>query len=233
MLAGALGLSAGLLPHAREVNAAPDPDAWEAPPPLDWPATNPIIESEEVGYLPGGGAISSAGDYTYTMPIAVPDGRAGMQPRVSLQYSSRAGNGLLGKGWSLDYGGSEIQRCAKTVAVDGETEGVRYDLYGALCLDGQRLLHVAGPSQMVEGAEYRTERDTFAKIVAHGDSGLGPDSFEVFEKGGNIRIYRPLEAKRVTEPDVAENPEVTPLSARRRQCALSGCFERSAIVTGT
>ncbi|MFO0591159.1 MAG: FG-GAP-like repeat-containing protein [Polyangiaceae bacterium] len=214
LLAAVIGLSAGTWAHAPMAAAAPDPGAWQSPPPLDWPAEEPIVESEGVGYLPGGGTVSAAGDYTYVLPIDAPDGRAGMAPRAALRYSSRAGNGAIGQGWSLDYGGSEIVRCPKTTAIDGRPDSVDYGSTGALCLDGQRLIQVGGPIQMGEGAEYRTERDTFAKIVAHGDSGAGPDSFDVFLKGGRIRTYRFLEAQRVTPPSPSADPaEMPPVDA--------------------
>jgi hypothetical protein len=145
LVAAVVALSSGGLPPTPPATAAPNPNAWVEPPALDWPATDPIVESEEVGYLPGGGSITAAGDYTYTLPIQVPDGRAGMQPHVALQYSSRGGSGLLGAGWSLDYGGSEIARCPRTTAVDGGPSAVEYLPTGALCLDGQRMIAVGGP----------------------------------------------------------------------------------------
>ena len=36
-----------------------------------------------------------------TYPIELPQGRQGMQPNVDLHYSSKAGNGVLGIGWSI------------------------------------------------------------------------------------------------------------------------------------
>jgi hypothetical protein len=45
------------------------------------------------------------------VPIAVPPGRAGIAPSISLTYSSQGRNGLLGVGWSLDLG--SIQRRTK------------------------------------------------------------------------------------------------------------------------
>ncbi|MBI5098912.1 MAG: VCBS repeat-containing protein [Nitrospirae bacterium] len=58
--------------------------------------------------------ISPAGNYgaaVTSIPIIVPPGRKGVQPNISLNYSSSAGNGWLGVGWVLDMG--SIQRSTK------------------------------------------------------------------------------------------------------------------------
>lgn len=46
-----------------------------------------------------------------SLPIVVPPGRKGLQPQVSLNYSSGSGNGVLGLGWSLELG--SIERSTK------------------------------------------------------------------------------------------------------------------------
>lgn len=43
----------------------------------------------------------SAGTATFSIPIALPSGRAGVQPSLALSYSTGAGNGPVGIGWSL------------------------------------------------------------------------------------------------------------------------------------
>ena len=43
----------------------------------------------------------SAGTATFSIPIALPKGRAGVQPSLELAYSTGAGNGNVGIGWSL------------------------------------------------------------------------------------------------------------------------------------
>ncbi len=47
---------------------------------------------------------SQVGSATFTYPIEVPPGRNGLQPNISLQYSSYNGNGWLGVGWDLNMG---------------------------------------------------------------------------------------------------------------------------------
>ena len=51
------------------------------------------------------------GALIYSVPIAVPPGRKGIQPNIALTYSSQSGNGILGMGWSLDLG--SIERSTK------------------------------------------------------------------------------------------------------------------------
>src|SRR5262249_22827231 len=77
--------------------------------------------------LPGSFDVSPVGVATYTIPIEVPPGTAGMTPSLTLQYSSGAPNGLLGMGWSLG-GLPSITRCPRTVAQDGARGGVNYDM---------------------------------------------------------------------------------------------------------
>lgn len=134
------------------------------------------------GEIPGRFAVSDSGAATYQVPIAVPPGIAGMAPQLSLGYNGQGGNGLAGLGWSLE-GLSTIQRCPRTPAQDGVRGGVNFDGNDRFCLDGQRLVRVAG-MEGAAGAEYRTERDSFSRIVAVGAAGAGPASFTMQTKAG-------------------------------------------------
>ena len=75
----------------------------------------------------------------YTVPIAVPPGMAGMEPSISLGYSSQSGNGLAGVGWNIG-GLSQISRCPTTMAQEGFIDSVDYDSNDKFCLDGVRLV---------------------------------------------------------------------------------------------
>jgi hypothetical protein len=44
------------------------------------------------------------GTSTSSIPIALPPGRKGLTPDLSLRYSSNGGNGLFGAGWDLPLG---------------------------------------------------------------------------------------------------------------------------------
>jgi hypothetical protein len=111
-----------------------------------------------------------------------------VEPKLALVYNSQAGNGLLGVGWNLE-GLSAITRCARTVAQDGVRGSVNYDSNDRFCLDGQRLVMVSGSSYGADGAQYRTERESFSKIISFGQAGSGPAWFQVWTKGGQILEY--------------------------------------------
>jgi hypothetical protein len=114
-------------------------------------------------------AVAESGAMTLSVPIQVPRGIGGMEPQLSLSYSSGSGNGLLGSGWTLT-GPSTISRCAKSRALDGGVRGsVNFTVGDRNCLDGQRLL-IYGQADSdapygTAGTTYRTERDMFSPIT--------------------------------------------------------------------
>jgi len=142
---------------------------------------------------PGGFAVSPHGEATYSIGIQVPPGIAGIEPQLTLIYSSDSGNGRLGVDWNLG-GTSEIHRCPQTNAQDGGVRAVSLDANDRLCIDGIRLVAVSG-TYGAEGAEYRTEIDGFTKIISHTTVGNGPAVsngpawFEVWTKAGQYKTY--------------------------------------------
>src|SRR6185503_3759500 len=148
--------------------------------------------ADNIGYLPGSGHVTPAtGEYLYQIPLELPAGRAGMKPDLALSYASRGQNGLLGVGFKLEGGvSSRITRCGKTIATEGMAEGIDLDRTDSYCLDGQKLIAVSG-AYGSGGTEYRTEEDTFAKIVSYT---IADDSevtlFRVWRKDGRIRDYK-------------------------------------------
>ena len=137
-------------------------------------------------------SVSENGAAIYSIPLQVAPGIAGIEPKLALSYSSQTGNGLLGVGWSLS-GLSAVTRCPRTLAQDGARGGINFDAKDRFCLDGQRLIVVSG-TYGAAGSEYRTERDSFNKIVANGAAGTAPtnsnpSSFTVWTKSGQIIEY--------------------------------------------
>lgn len=57
------------------------------------------------------------------------------------------------------------------------------------CLDGQRLRTVDGHTYGGNGAVYRTELDTFSRIISNGTAGSGPAYFTVETRDGKIIQY--------------------------------------------
>jgi len=137
--------------------------------------------------LPGKFDVSSGGAATYSIPIAVPPGTAGMVPDLALTYSSHGANGIVGVGWSL-FGLASISRCPQTFVQDGVRGGITFTGTDRFCLDGQRLIAISG-TYGADGAEYRTEIDGFSRIISHGTAGTGPAWFEVHTKSGQIMQF--------------------------------------------
>ena len=57
-----------------------------------------------VGTPAGSFAVSPMGGASYSIPIDVPAGIGGMEPRVSIDYNSQSGNGLCGFGCNIGGG---------------------------------------------------------------------------------------------------------------------------------
>lgn len=150
-------------------------------------ATEVTAEGHAVGNLRGNAGVSSDGSATYSVPLWVSPGRAGIQPMLALNYQSNRANGLVGVGWSLS-GLSQISRCPKNIAQDGVVLPVTFTAADAFCIDGQRLVAVTG-QYGASNTEYRTETDGFSKVVSLDADANGPVSFRVYMKDGRIMTY--------------------------------------------
>jgi RHS repeat-associated protein len=176
-------------PEVRGVGPTPAPNApIEVPDAHIYTTIGDLPDHDAtVGAVPGAADVSG-GAATYTMPIEVPPGRNGMQPMLSLDYSSRNGNGVAGFGWKLS-GASSLTRCGRTLDQDGITRGVRLDGSDRLCLDGERLVATEGGYGNV-GAIYRTELDRFARVKqTSGELASGEACFRVEQKNGRVLTY--------------------------------------------
>jgi RHS repeat-associated protein len=175
------------------------PAVPQLPKPFSIPAT-PIVAASTNGYLPSSWSVTPKGELALTLPIVVPPGRAGMEPVLSLDYSSGSGNGLAGVGWSVS-GFSTITRSGRNWTRDGETDGVDFTPRDRFYLDGEELVGVNATPYGGNGAEYRTEPDTFVRVHSTSAQPLdpkGPESFVVELGDGRTRTYAPLEAEQVT-----------------------------------
>jgi RHS repeat-associated protein len=167
---------------------------------------NKSASSNHVISLPeGGGALHGIGETfspdlhtgtgNFTVPLALPPGRNGFQPQLSLVYSTGNGNGPFGLGWSLSIPGV----CRKT------SRGIpQYtDESDTFLLSGaEDLVSVA---QGGGSARYRPRTEgQFARIEHHNDSQT--DHWEVRSKDGLISFYGTLLGK-ADDPAVIANPE--------------------------
>jgi len=145
------------------------------------------LNTTAVGATAGQFQVDDSGAANYTIPLQVPPGTAGMQPELSLTFNSRTGNGLLGVGWTLG-GLSTITRCPQTLAEDNAVGAVQFDANDRFCLDGERLIAING-AYGANGTEYRTERESFTRVISYGAAGSGPAWFKVWTKSGQIMEY--------------------------------------------
>lgn len=175
----------------------PNNGAAIAPAPIEQLSAFPggTAESARVGTLAGQFRVSETGAATYSVPITVAPGTAGVAPEISLNYSSQAGNGLVGQGWSIG-GLSGISRCRQTKALDGQAMPITWTQEDRFCLDGQRLVldptaaENNGKSYGDHDTVYKTEIDSYAQIKLYQEGGSGrPDYFIVERKDGSRALY--------------------------------------------
>ncbi len=143
--------------------------------------------AELTGATSGELGVSPAGAASYSIPISVPPGTTGMQPSLTLQYSSQAGNGIMGVGWSIG-GLSSITRCGTDIHNDQTIDPVDFETDDKFCMNGERLVPIVGTNG-ADGTEYRTQQEEFSKIVSYGNAGTGPLWFKVWKKNGQVYQY--------------------------------------------
>ena len=150
--------------------------------PID-PSTRQIDKNLAVGTVAGGASVGSNGAVTYSIPVFVSPGTAGLQPNIALVYNSMAGNGIAGQGWNIS-GLSSISRVASTIYHDGVVDPADMDANDRFVLDGNRLIGISG-TYGAGGAEYRNEMESFQKIISYDDNSDGKiDWFWVQTKDG-------------------------------------------------
>ncbi len=149
-----------------------------------------ILHSQdfEVGTLPGFPGSSNSGAATYTIPIDIPSGRAGITPRLSFTYNSHGQGNIMGRGWSLT-GFSSIYRINPSLYYSNEIDNIDFD-NDQLAIDGLPLMYIG---EVPEGKEYRTETDNVEKVI-YCDSDW--PHFKVYMRNGTVREYGNNQASR-------------------------------------
>ena len=172
----------------------------DSTPPAD-PTAGLVLEKPPTGtpfngVVAGQFSVSPSGAATYTVPISIPPGIAGMAPDLSLVYSSQGSDGIAGQGWSL-AGLSTITRCPRTRQQDGYGRPVTGDSLNpndnpdhrsdGICLDGTKLLETGLGTYVSEKTDFST-----IELDATG-------AFQVHTKAGETRYYGRLDVNRVAE----------------------------------
>jgi Salmonella virulence plasmid 65kDa B protein len=184
--------SANVAAHGGAV-IDPPPPGNDTQPPGDPPGDPPsgpdsvLAAATAIGATDGDFNVGQSGDASYSIALNLLAGTGGVLPSLKLVYNSSGGDSPLGAGWSL-AGQSAITRCPATIAQDGFVDGVDFDNNDKYCLDGQRLVAIAG-AYGANGTEYRTEVDNFTRIHSYGAVGGGPQRFVVYTSTGQILNY--------------------------------------------
>ena len=136
---------------------------------------------------------SNTGGASTSFPIKLPQGRNGMQPSLSVNYSSEAGNGWMGIGWNLSAPAITLNTKwgAPLFSTSKETE--MYSLNGEdLVLNNGSAYgnpnRLDNLNRSAERSFYLRKEGSFQKIIRHGSS---PSTYwwEVTDKQGNKSFY--------------------------------------------
>jgi RHS repeat-associated protein len=130
--------------------------------------------------------VSPSGQVSYEIPVSVVSGTGGIVPQVSIVYNGSLKEGLLGSGFDLS-GLSMINRAPSNLHTDGKAGYVNLTSSDKFMLDGQRLIYLRTVNSSTY--EYRTENNSFSKIIANGSDIANPSSFTVYTKSGLIYEY--------------------------------------------
>ncbi len=157
-------------------------------------STTPTGSSQEVGVTAGELSVTLTGSATYNIPLMVPPGINGVEPKIGLFYSNNNGNGVAGFGWDIS-GLSAITRIPSSIYHDNVSDPVDFDALDRFSLEGQRLIVKNGTSG-VYGANntvYETENFSNVKITSYGvhpnGANYGPAYFIVQYPDGSLAHY--------------------------------------------
>ena len=139
--------------------------------------------------VPALAEVDQYGSYSTGIKIDVPVFH-GLEPQVSLSYSSNGGNGNVGTGWDL-HAASMIKRASSGRGAP------RYDTSDIFLLDGTELVPCAAgspsPSCMTAGVSivgtHSTKIESYKKIRYDSSN----NTWVIWAKDGTSSVYSPLE----------------------------------------
>jgi RHS repeat-associated protein len=132
---------------------------------------------------------NNTGSASFSIPIEIPPGRAGMTPRVAVTYSSDGGNGILGRGFDLQAGGRiatdtrwGVPRFNGTAA---NTGGFERDAY---LLDGVKLEQYGPIGNTISYRALREAKHERIERVIR-ENNRDTDYWVVTDRRGTKRVY--------------------------------------------
>ncbi len=129
---------------------------------------------------------NNMGGASMDFPLKLPNGRQGMQPGLSIQYSNEGGNGWLGLGWNLS---------TPSIGIDSRWGVPRFDPANeteTYTIGGEQLAPIVYKSTLkprtAEKQFHPRVEGNFDKIIRHGDA---PTNYwwEVTNKSGTRSFY--------------------------------------------
>jgi len=138
----------------------------------------------DIGWTDG----NKNGAFTYSIPLEVPPFH-GIEPRLSLEYSSSANTGIVGVGWTLT-GFTVIERVSPGRGAPGYDGGVTATTDNFM-LDGEELIACpvgsSSPS-CTTGGNFTFKVESYEKILY--DSGV--DTWTITDRDGTVSLYAPV-----------------------------------------
>jgi Salmonella virulence plasmid 65kDa B protein/FG-GAP-like repeat len=129
-------------------------------------------------------SVTSSGAFTYSIPIAIPEGRRSIQPRLALVYSSLNGDGLAGYGWSLTG--------LPSIARANVKGAPRFDGHDSYIYDAEQWARAHSPGMKltpITTGHYHTSRETHFDFIALGTCGDGPCGWAARDGAGRTFLF--------------------------------------------
>jgi RHS repeat-associated protein len=147
-------------------------------------------------------AANNTGDAELSFPLKLPEGRSGVQPRISLGYSSDGTSGWAGYGWDLSVSGISVDITWGVPRYLADKESETY------LFSGSQLTPVAHRGEYADRTAekrfYQRIEGSFSKIIRHGDN---PKNYwwEVTTKDGVRNFYGGLPGTGIIPAAVASD----------------------------
>jgi RHS repeat-associated protein len=138
-----------------------------------------------------GNDMSGNGSSAYKFDLETPPGTNGMEPELTIVYSSGGGNGNFGLGFSCPVGGV-ISRTASSKYLEGSASPVSYNFNNdQFTIDGQRLLKGRATTiGAITETIFETEHKNFLVIKSYATTGsIEPQYFKVYLPDGTVKEY--------------------------------------------
>lgn len=176
--------------------------------------TTAVLAGSDLADVSTAFTVTPQGAATWSHALQLLPGRNGMAPSLAISYSSQAGSGALGRGFSLQGPGS-ITRCwpVRAQGTDHQVDPAKIGVSSEFCLNGARLVQRQGEP----AGRFSPEHDP-STLVRMGGTNANPAPFYVYRQNGVIEGYgarsysnaqRKGKARTITAPRLPQNGSFT------------------------